>query len=166
MHISPAFQKISPAKTWKPLAYTNILSKSLEIVDIFPANFIVMKSLPPNFLKLRNLPQNIKPQQNTLKEESVCGRKFCGFCGFVSNRKSLFPQNIVILVNRKSFFPPNIHNYHSCIIWVFSRAFSRIFTFEMICLTLEPQKFLPQKRFIFSIRKSLFPQNAKILRFG
>ena len=41
----------------------------------------------------------------TLKEESVCGRKFCGFCGFGPNRKSLFPQNIVTLVNRKSFFP-------------------------------------------------------------
>ena len=61
-----------------------------------------------------------KSRQNflsiTLKEESVCGRKFCGFCGFVPNRKSLFPQNIVILVNRKSFFPQNIHNYPSGII--------------------------------------------------
>ena len=40
----------------------------------------------------------------TLMEESLCGRKFCGFCGFGSNRKSLFPQNILKFVNRKSFF--------------------------------------------------------------
>ena len=51
--------------------------------------------------------------RTTFEEESVSGRKFCGFCGFGSNRKSLFPQNIVILVNRKSFFPQNIHNYPS-----------------------------------------------------
>ena len=38
---------------------------------------------------------------STLMEESLCGRKFCGFG---SNRKSLFPQNILKFVNRKSFF--------------------------------------------------------------
>ena len=49
--------------------------------------------------------RNITGHFNILKEESVCERKFYGFCGFGSDRKSLFPQNIAILVNCESFFP-------------------------------------------------------------
>ena len=45
---------------------------------------------------------------STLREESVCGKNFCGFCGFWKICKSLFPQKVRSIVNRKSFFPQSV----------------------------------------------------------
>ena len=59
--------------------------------------------------------QEFVEQIDTLWEGGVCGRKFRGFCGVGSNRKGLFPQNVVMLVDLKSLFRKIFINYPSCL---------------------------------------------------
>jgi len=56
----------------------------------------------------------------TLKKESVCGRKFCGFCVFCPNPQKILPQKVHNLsiakvfsakITKKVIFPYFYHNY-------------------------------------------------------
>ena len=72
----------------------------LEVISL--RNFILKRcGRLRNDIVSRKFFQNVDPRNfmflfNTLKEESVRGGNFCSFCGFGSNRKSLFPQKISV----------------------------------------------------------------------
>ena len=71
----------------------------------------------------------------TLREECVCGRNFCGFCGIWEIRKSLFLQKVRSIVNRKIFFPAKRSTFAEP---------QKLFPAKPSSFA-EPQKFLPVK---------------------